>query len=204
MRRFEQGDVVRVPFPYTDRETRQRRPRLRDAEGGTRTLDAANGEVTFVAFWSRCCTPSFVKLAQLARLGPHAAAAGRARHHYHGGKAVASLECVPCRTELRAARAARRRPRVRQLRDAGLPRRRRHRHRPLPGPRPRRRAAPGPPAARQRDEFRRCRCRSARRSLRRMRPVVRIHSGALLCPNQSHTAIQRCGFSVVSPPERLG
>jgi mRNA interferase MazF len=28
MRRFEQGDVVRVPFPYTDRETRQRRPAL--------------------------------------------------------------------------------------------------------------------------------------------------------------------------------
>jgi peroxiredoxin len=45
------------------------RPRLRDAEGGTRTLGAANGEVTFVAFWSRYCTPSFVQLAQLARLG---------------------------------------------------------------------------------------------------------------------------------------
>lgn len=28
MRRFEQGDVVRVPFRYTDRETRQRRPAL--------------------------------------------------------------------------------------------------------------------------------------------------------------------------------
>lgn len=25
---FEQGDVVRVPFPYTDRTTRQRRPAL--------------------------------------------------------------------------------------------------------------------------------------------------------------------------------
>ena len=25
---FEQGDVVRVPFPYTDRNTRQRRPAL--------------------------------------------------------------------------------------------------------------------------------------------------------------------------------
>lgn len=25
---FEQGDVVRVPFPYTDRSTRQRRPAL--------------------------------------------------------------------------------------------------------------------------------------------------------------------------------
>jgi mRNA interferase MazF len=25
---FKQGDVVRVPFPYTDRDTRQRRPAL--------------------------------------------------------------------------------------------------------------------------------------------------------------------------------
>lgn len=25
---FEQGDVVKVPFPYTDRSTRQRRPAL--------------------------------------------------------------------------------------------------------------------------------------------------------------------------------
>ena len=28
MPNFEQGDVVRVPFPYTDRSTRQRRPAL--------------------------------------------------------------------------------------------------------------------------------------------------------------------------------
>lgn len=28
MPNFEQGDVVRVPFPYTDRATRQRRPAL--------------------------------------------------------------------------------------------------------------------------------------------------------------------------------
>jgi len=25
---FEQGDIVKVPFPYTDRDTRQRRPAL--------------------------------------------------------------------------------------------------------------------------------------------------------------------------------
>ncbi len=31
---FEQGDVVRVPFPYTDRETRQRRPALVVSAGG--------------------------------------------------------------------------------------------------------------------------------------------------------------------------
>jgi mRNA interferase MazF len=31
---FEQGDVVRVPFPYTDRATRQRRPALVVSRGG--------------------------------------------------------------------------------------------------------------------------------------------------------------------------
>lgn len=30
---FEQGDVVRVPFPYTDRETRQKRPALVVSDG---------------------------------------------------------------------------------------------------------------------------------------------------------------------------
>jgi mRNA interferase MazF len=25
---FKQGDIVRVPFPYSDRDTRQRRPAL--------------------------------------------------------------------------------------------------------------------------------------------------------------------------------
>ena len=31
---FEQGDIVRVPFPYTDRSTRQRRPALIVSRGG--------------------------------------------------------------------------------------------------------------------------------------------------------------------------
>ena len=31
---FEQGDVIRVPFPYTDRSTRQRRPALVVSRGG--------------------------------------------------------------------------------------------------------------------------------------------------------------------------
>jgi mRNA interferase MazF len=31
---FEQGDVVRVPFPYTDRQTRQHRPALVVSNGG--------------------------------------------------------------------------------------------------------------------------------------------------------------------------
>ncbi len=34
MESFEQGDVVRVPFPYTDRATRQRRPALVVSRGG--------------------------------------------------------------------------------------------------------------------------------------------------------------------------
>ncbi len=31
---FEQGDIVRVPFPYTDRATRQHRPALVVSRGG--------------------------------------------------------------------------------------------------------------------------------------------------------------------------
>lgn len=31
---FKQGDVIRVPFPYTDRHTRQRRPALVVSHGG--------------------------------------------------------------------------------------------------------------------------------------------------------------------------
>lgn len=31
---FEQGDVIRVPFPYTDRSTRQHRPALVVSTGG--------------------------------------------------------------------------------------------------------------------------------------------------------------------------
>jgi mRNA interferase MazF len=34
MASFEQGDVIRVPFPYTDRATRQRRPALVVSAGG--------------------------------------------------------------------------------------------------------------------------------------------------------------------------
>ena len=33
MRAFERGDVVRVPFPYTDRNTRQHRPALVVSDG---------------------------------------------------------------------------------------------------------------------------------------------------------------------------
>ncbi|MGO8798941.1 MAG: type II toxin-antitoxin system PemK/MazF family toxin [Roseiarcus sp.] len=34
MRSFRQGDIVRVPFPYTDRSTRRHRPALVVSNGG--------------------------------------------------------------------------------------------------------------------------------------------------------------------------
>ena len=37
---FKQGDVVKVPFPYTDRSTRQFRPALVASSGG---IEAAHG-----------------------------------------------------------------------------------------------------------------------------------------------------------------
>jgi mRNA interferase MazF len=37
---FERGDIVRVPFPYTDRTTRQRRPALVVSVGGIGENDA--------------------------------------------------------------------------------------------------------------------------------------------------------------------
>jgi mRNA interferase MazF len=42
---FEQGDVLRVPFPYTDRSTRQRRPALVVSRGGL----GENGHLLWVA-----------------------------------------------------------------------------------------------------------------------------------------------------------
>jgi len=42
---FEQGDVVRVPFPYTDRPIRQRRPALVVSTGGL----GENGRLAWVA-----------------------------------------------------------------------------------------------------------------------------------------------------------
>jgi mRNA interferase MazF len=43
MRSFDQGDVVRVPFPYTNRETQQRRPALIVSDGAV-----ANGLLLWV------------------------------------------------------------------------------------------------------------------------------------------------------------
>jgi mRNA interferase MazF len=54
MRRFEQGDVVRVPFPYTDRETRQRRPALVVSRG---TVDGADSLLWVVMITSAANRP---------------------------------------------------------------------------------------------------------------------------------------------------
>ena len=40
---FEQGDIVRVPFPYTDRSTRQWRPALVVSAGGRARTAASSG-----------------------------------------------------------------------------------------------------------------------------------------------------------------
>jgi hypothetical protein len=45
------------------------KPQLLDAQGARQTLDPAAGELTFVAFWSRFCTPSLIQLRQLAQVG---------------------------------------------------------------------------------------------------------------------------------------
>lgn len=44
MQNFERGDVVRVPFPYTDRNTRQHRPALVVSSGRI----GGNGELLWV------------------------------------------------------------------------------------------------------------------------------------------------------------
>jgi mRNA interferase MazF len=54
MPRFEQGDVVRVPFPYTDRETRQRRPALVVSRG---TVDEADSLLWVVMITSAANRP---------------------------------------------------------------------------------------------------------------------------------------------------
>ena len=40
---FSQGDVVKVPFPYTDRPTRQSRPALVVSTGASKISTACSG-----------------------------------------------------------------------------------------------------------------------------------------------------------------
>lgn len=65
---FKQGDVVKVPFPYTDRATRQSRPALVVSSGG---LEEAHGLLWVVMITSaeNRRWPSDVVVAQLEKAG---------------------------------------------------------------------------------------------------------------------------------------
>jgi mRNA interferase MazF len=93
-RTFEQGDVVRVPFPYTDRETRQHRPALVVSRGGigdrgsllwvVMITSAANrgwsGDVSLVAGYAEMGlpVPSLIRTTKIATIDAiHAERIGR-------------------------------------------------------------------------------------------------------------------------------
>lgn len=65
---FRQGDVVKVPFPYTDRATRQRRPALVVSTGG---IEAAHGLlwVAMITSAENRGWPGDVPIADLATAG---------------------------------------------------------------------------------------------------------------------------------------
>ena len=72
MASFKQGDVVKVPFPYTDRSTRQSRPALVVSTGG---IEDAHGLLWVVMITSaeNRGWPSDVPVTQLATAGLPAA-----------------------------------------------------------------------------------------------------------------------------------
>lgn len=65
---FSQGDVVKVPFPYTDRSTRQFRPAL---VVSTRGIEAAHGLLWVIMITSaeNRAWPGDVRVANLAAAG---------------------------------------------------------------------------------------------------------------------------------------
>jgi mRNA interferase MazF len=65
---FRQGEVVKVPFPYTDRATRQRRPALVVSTGG---IEAAHGLlwVAMITSAENRGWPKDVPIADLALAG---------------------------------------------------------------------------------------------------------------------------------------
>lgn len=65
---FERGDVIKVPFPYTDRATRQRRPALVVSTGG---IEAAHGLLWVVMITSADHRgwPEDMPVPDLARAG---------------------------------------------------------------------------------------------------------------------------------------
>ncbi|QEL26985.1 type II toxin-antitoxin system PemK/MazF family toxin (plasmid) [Bosea sp. F3-2] len=93
---FRQGDVVRVPFPYTDRNTRQHRPALVVSNGGigegaallwvVMITSAENrpwtGDVSLGQFYSEAGlpVPSVIRPAKIATIeAAHADKLGRIR-----------------------------------------------------------------------------------------------------------------------------
>lgn len=68
MPRFSQGDIIKVPFPYTDRPTRQSRPALVVSTGG---IEAAHGLLWVVMITSAQNRgwPGDVPVADLATAG---------------------------------------------------------------------------------------------------------------------------------------
>jgi mRNA interferase MazF len=63
MRAFERGDIVRVPFPYTDRDTRQHRPALVVSDGGLGDRDSLLWVLMITSAENRAW-PGDVSLAQ--------------------------------------------------------------------------------------------------------------------------------------------
>lgn len=93
---FEQGEVVRVPFPYTDRDTRQHRPALVVSAGGigdregmlwvVMITSAENrtwpGDISFGARYREAGlpAPSVIRPCKIATIeSQHAAPLGRVR-----------------------------------------------------------------------------------------------------------------------------
>lgn len=65
---FRQGEVVKVPFPYTDRATRQRRPALVVSTGGIETAHGLLWVVMITSAENRGW-PEDVPIADLAQAG---------------------------------------------------------------------------------------------------------------------------------------
>lgn len=65
---FEQGDVIKVPFPYTDRPTRQSRPALVVSTGGIEKVHGLLWVVMITSAHNRGC-PGDVPVANLDRAG---------------------------------------------------------------------------------------------------------------------------------------
>ena len=76
MESFEQGDVIRVPFPYTDKDTRQRRPAL-VVSSGSIGEDGALLWVVMITSAENRAWPGDVAIPSYARVGLPAASVVR-------------------------------------------------------------------------------------------------------------------------------